>query len=220
MRFWNKGLSSLLLLSFVTVGITGCGKQALPGRTETDRGGHIQSSDSSPVSDKQMKDAQSNGILAANQLALRLNKMPGVQNATVLVLNDDAFVGLTNIGTERKPDAQIKQDSWRGESPWGTQTAPKSAAGMTVEELQTEGIRGNAATLDGPRSSITGNVADDLKGKISATIKRSLPQVQNVHITGVLSDAQRLSGYKHFITNGGDMAAHMNEFLTFIGHTF
>jgi hypothetical protein len=221
MLSWRKGLSSLFLLSFVATGLWGCGQQALPNRLDDDRGGMIQSGDTDPVPLRFQKDAQSNGILAANILANRINQMPGVQNTTVLLYNDDAYVGLTSIGAEVSPDARIKtEDSWKGEVPWGTQASPKSEAGMTVEELQAEGIRSNAATHDGPSTTITGNLSEPLKAQITAKVKQAFPHVKNVHITASLDKTQRLSGYKHYITRGGDMAPFMNDFLTFISKTF
>lgn len=222
MKSWRKGLSTLFLLSFVATGLWGCGQQALPDRVDDDRGGRIQSGPENPrVPESLMKDSRSNGILAANSLAQKINQMPGVQNTTVLVYGDDAYVGLTNIGTEApRKDAQIKQDSWVGESPWGSTEHPKSAAGMTVEQLQAEGIRSNAATLEGPRTSVSGNISDTLKAEIVARVKQQMPQVKNVHVTGNLQVTQQLSGYKYFISRGGDMRPFMNDFLGVVGNSF
>ncbi|ASS74462.1 hypothetical protein CIG75_05295 [Tumebacillus algifaecis] len=220
MKSWRNGLSAVCLLSFVATGLWGCGQQALPDRAHDSGGATIQSRNAQLGTERLMNDAQSNGILAANELAQRLNQHPGIQNTTVLVYNGHAYVGLTSIGNERIPDAQIKQDSFRGESPWGTTSNPKSAAGMTVEQLQTEGIRSNAATREGPRSSISGTISDSLKRKVESTVKQSLPHVQKVYVTGNLEVTQRLSGYKHFISRGGDMAPFMNDFLTVLSNSF
>src|SRR5690349_7178979 len=151
----RKISSSLLLLSFVTTGLWGCAQGNTPGAQQGQQGqqgAHVQSVEPRATASV----AESAGVVVRDDVALLLDKMSGIQNATVLMHNGNAYVGVTHIGTEHTPDAALKAgDTWRG-NPWVTQQNPKSAQGMTVHELAKEGIPDGSA-IQGPWTSLTGN---------------------------------------------------------------
>ncbi|MGB8956366.1 MAG: hypothetical protein WCC10_13415 [Tumebacillaceae bacterium] len=162
---------------------------------------------------------ESSGVTVRQDIEQRLESIKGVQNVSVLMYNGDAYVGLTEIGTEKSHDLTAKGgDAWKG-NPYGTQSHPKSAAGMTVQDMQRETIN-NAALHHGPYSTMSGDVDQRTYQTVVDAVKSISPTAQRVYVTGNIDQAQKLSGYKHFIQRGGNMAPHRNEFSRFLQTAF
>ena len=162
---------------------------------------------------------ESAGVTVRHDIERRLESIKGLQNVSVLMYNGDAYVGLTEIGTEKSHDMTTKAgDTWKG-NPYGTQSHPKSAAGMTVEDMQRETIN-NGALHEGPYSTMSGNVDQRTYQKVVDAVKTISPTAQRVYVTGNIDQVQKLSGYKHFIQRGGNMAAHRDDFARFLQTAF
>jgi hypothetical protein len=205
--------SSLLATTLLAASIVGCQPQAQV-QERANKGPHITHED---VTSR--PNHTSNGIVVRNDLAMKLNKTKGFRNASVLMYNGNAYVGVTSVGSEKRQDAAIKSgDNWN-DMPYGSQANPKSAAGMTVEELAREGLP-DATVHDGPYSTVIGNLSDRDKQKIAQLIQKGEPGVKNVFVTADLDDVQQLSGYRLFISRGGDMRPYMAGFLDFIRNKF
>lgn len=208
----RKLSSSLLLISFVTTGLWGCAQGNAPTQDKSARVQNVTPKNTASIS-------QSAGIVVRDDLALLLDKMPNIKNATVLMHDQDVYVGLTHIGTEHVPDAAIKGgDNWKG-MPWGTQQNPKSAKGMTVDELAKEGIN-DASDIAAPYSTLTGNISQDVKTSISDLIRSKVSTAKQIYITSVHRDVQKLGSYRHFIVQGGDFTPHVREFLATTSRMF
>ena len=204
--------SSLLVTALLAASFAGCTPQAqqLGQNGGNMKGPHITHEDVTNFPNR-----ESQGIAVRNDLASAVNKMNGFRNATVLTYNGNAYVGFTRIGPEKGQDAAIQSgDNWQ-DMPHGTQSAPKSATGMSVQELAKEGLP-DAAVHDGPYSTAIGNFSAEDKQKVADIVRKGAPGVKNVYITGDIDQVQELSGYRAFIARGGDMRPHMNRFLTFI----
>lgn len=206
--------SSLLVTALLAASFAGCTPQA---QQQGQNGGNLKGPHITHEDMTSMPNRQSQGIAVRNDLATAVNKMDGFRNATVLMYNGNAYVGFTRIGPEKDngPDAAIQSgDTWN-DMPYGTQSEPKSATGMTVQELAKEGLP-DAAVQDGPYSTTIGNLSAEDKQKVADIVRKGVPGVKNVYVTGKIEQVQELSGYRAFIARGGDMRPHMNRFLTFI----
>jgi hypothetical protein len=208
-------ISSALLITLSTTLLTACA----PDRNVGPRA-NIQGGDPAPgvQSDLNVR-RESAGIWTRPDLDQRLNLMKEVRGATVLIQGNNAYVGFINIGDEKTPDqAMQKRDTWQG-MPYGTPDNPKSAAGMTVEQMEREGLP-IASIHGGPGTTEIGNLSDDLKNKVADVVRAGAPEVRNVYITAHVDPVQKLSGYKHFIMRGGDMTRYKAEFESFLSRTF
>jgi hypothetical protein len=162
---------------------------------------------------------ESSGVSVRQDIEKRLKSIKGLQNVSVLMYNGDAYVGLTEIGTEKSHDLTAKAgETWKG-NPYGTQSHPKSAAGMTVQDMQRETIN-NGALHEGPYSTMSGNIDQRTYQKVVDAVKNISPTAQRVYVTSNIDQAEKLSGYKHFIQRGGNMAPHRDEFARFLQTAF
>lgn len=219
MAMARKWTAALLVAALAAAGLTGCAepddKSLTPGVEGTGNGTYRLNSAGQPI---RLQNQESAGVLVRNDLAMKLNRMHGVRNATVLMHNGNAYVGVTTVGDEETVDPQMKRDPWRG-NPYGTATNPKSASGMTVEELAREQAP-NADTHLGPHSTDTGHIPAMTRERIVDVVKGSTPGVQQVYVTGNLNDVEQLSGFRNFVTDGGNMGAYEQQFVRFLREAF
>ena len=203
---WKALLSTVLFAG----ALVGCAPNASP---------NAQTKGAGQETDLRATVQESAGVTVRQDMEQRLKSIKGLQNVTVLMYNGDAYVGLTEIGTEKSHDITAKAgDVWKG-NPYGTQSHPKSAAGMTVQDMQRETIN-NGALHQGPYSTMSGNVDERTYQKVVDAVKSISPTAQRVYVTGNLDRTQKLGGYKHFIQRGGDMAPHREEFVRFLQTAF
>ncbi|KEO83049.1 YhcN/YlaJ family sporulation lipoprotein [Tumebacillus flagellatus] len=208
LRKTGMALTALTL----AVGLTGCGNHA-------NLGARVNNLDQPSARDASRTNVQSAGVQVRQDIGRKLDTINGVRNSTVLVQGGNAYVGMINIGKEHQMDAAMKSgDNWN-DMPYGTQQNPKSAAGMTVQQMQAEGLD-PAHTHDGPYSTMSGNIDDATKKKVDAIVRANVKGVRNVYLTGNVDHVQKLSGYKHYISRGGNMKAHLQEFNQFIRQSF
>lgn len=212
MNSFRKVASSILLVSFIATGLWGCGPNNMP-----DEQAQLRAKNLNPAPSTLQKNYESAGVMVRNDLAQKLDKMSGVLSPTVIQHGGNLYVGFTHLGTEKNDDqwmAQTDGRNWKG-MPYGTEQNPKSAEGMTVEQLQAEKPP-NAASFNGPGATVPGNISPEMKKKVADLLRSSTPGVQSVHLSTALEDVRRLSGYKHFIMQGGDFRPHVGEFKTFV----
>jgi hypothetical protein len=211
MKSSHKLFWTLCVLAFAATALPGCGTQS---------GQNAKVQEINQQGQNLTQNRESAGITTRNDVSSQMNSsIKGVQNSTVLVHNGNAYVGLTEIGTEHTPDAAMKSgDNWSG-LPFGTQAKPNSARGMTVQQQLAEGIP-NGNTHSGPYSTLTGNLSPGVVQSTIHTVSRMVPGVRNVYITGNHDDVQKLAGYKFYINRGGNMNPHMGDFNSFINRVF
>lgn len=214
MKSWLQGLL-LSLLAATT--LTGCMETDVPEKVGTQDGVKARSADPARPLVNAGSVRTSGGVTVRQDIAEQINALPGAQNASVLVQRGIAYVGLTAIGTEREPDENMKMGSkvWEG-APYGTRDQPKTAHGMTVQEMQSEGIV-NGSHHGGPSSTKTGDLSEGTRRQVEDLVRRNIQGVQNVLITGEHDAAQQLSGYKHFILRGGNFQPYAAQFQDFVG---
>ncbi|MBL0386168.1 YhcN/YlaJ family sporulation lipoprotein [Tumebacillus sp. ITR2] len=206
-------IGTAVLALTLAVGFAGC------GTNKAKNNAHVNSLDQPGALHTQRANIQSAGVQVRQDISNKLNSTSGLRNATVLVHDGNAYVGVINVGKEHTPDAAIKSgDNWN-DMPYGTANNPKSAAGMNVDQMLTEGMD-PAHTHDGPYSTITGNLDDSTKKQIEDIVRANVKGVKNVYITGNVDQVQKLSGYKHYISRGGKMDSHLQDFNQFIQASF
>lgn len=214
MRTLHKVSTALVALAMIFAGV-GCGQNAKNNANNA----KINSLDQPSAKDLPSSNRESAGVLIRQDISRKLNTMSGLRSSSVLVHNGQAYVGVINVGREHTPDAAMQAgDTWN-DLPWGTQSNPHSASGMSVQQMQAEGLD-PAHTHDGPYSTITGNLDDATKKQIEDIVRANVKGVQQVHITGNVDQVQKLVGYKHFIARGGNMKPHLKEFNQFIQTSF
>lgn len=205
----------LSLLALAVPCLPGCGNTAAPEQNRA----NVQNANP-PSAISTIPNRTSSGITVRNDVIRQMNKLSGVQNAVVLLHGGNAYVGFADIGPEHTPDAAMRSgDNWNGGLPYGTQSHPKSAKGMTVHELLREGIP-NASSHDGPHSTLTGNLSPDKLRLVTAMVQHMVPGVGNVYVTTVHTRVQKMQGYRHFISRGGNMSTHMTDFHQFLTQAF
>lgn len=206
-RNWT---GTLLIVALAAAGLTGCAEANDKSLTP-----NVQSIKGTP---NVLHNEESAGVLVRNDLALKINQIHGLRNASVLMHNGNAYVGLTEIGDETQPDPHMKKDVWKG-NPYGTPAKPKSASGMTVQELEKE-VPPNADTHVSPHSTDTGHLSASAVKQVKDLVRQNTPGVQHIFVTGVLDDVEQLKGYRMFITSGGNMARYQTEFTRFVRQAF
>ncbi|PWK13810.1 hypothetical protein [Tumebacillus permanentifrigoris] len=208
-----RKLGTALLAVTMAVTWVGC------GQNNAKNNARINSLDTPGASNGPKINRESAGVLARQDLDHKLNATAGLRNATVLVHDGNAYVGVVNVGKEHTPDMAMQSgDNWN-DMPWGTPQSPNTATGMSVQQMQAEGLE-PAHTHEGPYSTISGNIDDATKQKITDIVRANVKGVQQVYITANVDQVQKLSGYKHYIARGGNMTPHLQEFSQFIQSTF
>lgn len=212
----SRKLGTALLAVTVAVTFVGCGQNNAKNNANNARMNSLSVPD---ASNGPKINRESAGVLARQDIDHKLNATNGLRNATVLVHDGNAYVGVINIGKERTPDAAMQAgDNWN-DLPWGTHQNPKTASGMTVQQMQAEALN-PAHTHEGPYSTISGNIDDGTKKAISDIVRTNVKGVNNVYITGNVDHVQKLSGYKHYIARGGNMTPYLQGFTQFVQSTF
>ncbi|MDI3328677.1 MAG: hypothetical protein QJR06_09000 [Alicyclobacillaceae bacterium] len=125
------------------------------------------------------------GIRSARGAADRLNTLPGVKGAVVLLSGNTAYVGFHQIGPEDNPEAGRNYE--RGSLPEGP-------------------------IPPGKRVSMTGHLDHPTAARVEQIVREVLPEVRVVRITTQTNAVNELQGYAFYIEDGGDAGRFADRF--------
>ncbi|MBX6394453.1 MAG: hypothetical protein IRY98_01835 [Alicyclobacillaceae bacterium] len=125
------------------------------------------------------------GLQSARNVADRLNNMPGIRGAVVLIRNQTAYVGFHQIGPEDNPDAGRNYE--RG----------------TLKEKPAS---------PGTRVSQTGHLDHRTAVRVENIVREALPGIRVVRITTETTAVSELQGYAAYIEDGGDVSRWIDRF--------
>jgi len=206
MELFHKKKASIV--TFLCVGcvcvstVTGCYRANAPTKTGAAAVSELQNT---------KKNRMPTPISMNGAAAGRINLLPDMKGAVVLVQGETAYVGVfpEYHGTAKPGQADRTRHNWP--TTWDTKKGlEKLSPDDFIRALDTPARR--ADTFDYRPKSRSGMVAPMTQQKITDIVHQVIPSIHVVRITSDVASTSMLHGYADFISRGGNMTPFMPTF--------